>query len=89
MCQVGQRTHRELLLVAEKEDVDVQEGMSIYRAIWNADRELSNLSESVNEPAQQEARSIMPDLKFLEWTQASTALKRLDEIATSLSKNSS
>lgn len=80
MCQVNQAVHRKILLVAENEDVDAEKGMSIYRVLWEADKELSNVPNNTDQCSQQTVRSITLKLQFLEWTRASVALRRLDEL---------
>lgn len=76
--------HKRILLVAEKEDVDAEEGMSIYRVLWDAEKELSNVPNNSDRTQQQAVRSLMPELKFVEWTQASAALERMDELVKSM-----
>ncbi|KAG9660984.1 hypothetical protein KCU81_g9903, partial [Aureobasidium melanogenum] len=80
ICQVNKAVHRMILLVAEKEDVDADQGMSIHRVLWDAEKELSNVPNNSDQTQQQAVRAIMPELKFLEWTRTSEALKRLDEL---------
>lgn len=76
--------HKRILLVAEKEDVDAEEGMFIYRVLWDAEEELSNVPNNSDQNQRQAVRSLMPELKFVEWTQASAALKRMDELVKSM-----
>ncbi|THX11011.1 hypothetical protein D6D13_05017 [Aureobasidium pullulans] len=88
MCQVNKAIHRGIILVAENEDVDVEKGMSIYRVLWDAEEELSKLPNNSGQSRQQEVRSIMPELEFMEWTRASVALERLDQIVSEEFKTS-
>ncbi|THY02193.1 hypothetical protein D6D01_10311 [Aureobasidium pullulans] len=77
MCQVHKTIHREIILVAENEDVDVEKGISIHRVLWDAEEELKKVPNNSDRSRQQEVRSIMPELEFMEWTRASVALERL------------
>lgn len=72
--------------MAENEDVDVEKGMSIYRVFWDAEEELRKVPDNSDQSRQQEVRSIMPELEFMEWTRASVALNRLDELASGIFK---
>lgn len=58
--------------------------MSIYRVLWDAEEELSNVPNNSDQNQRQAVRSLMPELKFVEWTQASAALKRMDELVKSM-----
>lgn len=82
MCQVNKAIHRGIILVAENEDVDVEKGMSIYRVLWDAEEELRKVPNKRDQSRQQEVRSIMPELEFMEWTRTSVALERLDQIVS-------
>ncbi|CAD0100763.1 unnamed protein product, partial [Aureobasidium mustum] len=88
ICQVNKTVQRQILLVAEKEDIDADEGMSIHRVLWDAEKELSNVPNNSDQTKQRAVRAIMPELEFLEWTRASAALKRLDELVTGMAGNS-
>jgi hypothetical protein len=86
MCQVNQAIHKKFILVAENEDVDAEKGMSIYQVLWDADKELSMVPNNSDQTRQKEVRSIKPELEFMEWTRASVALNRLDELASKTTK---
>lgn len=85
---MNQTIHRGFVLVAENEDVDVEKGMSIYRVLWDAEEKLRKVPNNSDQSRQQEVRSIMPELEFMEWTRASVALERLDQIVSEKSKTS-
>lgn len=53
-------------LVAEKEDMNTDEGMSIYRILWDAEKQLRHVPSNNDQTQQQAVRAIMPELKFLE-----------------------
>lgn len=88
MCQVNKAIHRGIILVAENEDVDVEKGMCIYRVLWDAKEELRKVPNNRDQSRQQEVRSIMPELEFMEWTRTSVALERLDQIVSEKSETS-
>ncbi|KAK6002940.1 hypothetical protein QM012_000785 [Aureobasidium pullulans] len=65
ICQVNKIVHRMILLVAKKDDIDADQGMSIHRVLWDAEKELNNVPNNSDQTQQQAVRSIMPELKFL------------------------
>lgn len=62
--------------------------MSIHRVWWDAEKELSNVPNNSDQTQQQAVRSIMRELKFVDWTRASVALERMDEVVKSMPDDS-
>lgn len=83
-CLVNEDIHRRLLLVAEKENADDEEGMAVYRL----DGDLSGFEydESTYEGSTRDegrVRAIMPGIELLEKVRAGEALRRLEELVES------
>ena len=86
-CLTSERIHRNLLLVAEKEDANSEKGMAICIAKWDGD--LSNFAydteiDKLVEGDMDQLMAIQPEIEFVQHVRASQALQRLDDLAEEL-----
>lgn len=83
-CLLDESIHRQLVLVAEKEDANDHDGVALCRLLWDGD--LAGYSYDGSTHASHErdraaARKIMPEIEVVEKLSANEALAKLDEYA--------